>query len=321
MYHARVMLLCALLLVAQSFFGPVFQSAFFIQNRIAAPEGVKGVSLADTTPHSSINISSNQDFILQGWPGNGTEESPYVIEALSIDFDGCCLNISNTNVFFAVSGCLLQTNSEAGRYSVHFQNVTNGRIENSSIESYASGIFLENCEDCSIEECVFDTGWWCVRLESCLTCTILSSILFSSVDGIWAYDCPSLEVALNNISGINGDDGIIVGMCPNFMIRNNSVQSFSDEGIFIYSSHGGAIVNNTVQCTIGPQGSCGLSLYNVTNSRIVNNNVSTYRYGSIFNGHDCLFESNIIHNNDQGLLTWSTNCNYSRNMFGANYLP
>jgi len=321
MYHGRVMLLCALLLVALSFFGPVSQSTFFIQNRIAAPEGFRGIILSDTTPHSSINISSNQDFILQGWPGNGTVESPYVIEALSIDFDGCCMNISNTNVFFVVNGCILQTkNYDAGRYSVHFQNVTNGCVVSSTIESYVAGIFLENCENCTIEKCVLDTNWRCIQLETCLSCAISSSTLFSYTDGIWANHSPSLEVVLNNLSSTSGDDGIAIGICPDFIIRNNSLNGFSDEGIAVYSSHNGVIANNTIRCTLGFRGSCGIELNNATNCEIARNDVSVYAYGLEDRfSHDCLIESNSIHNNDYGIRTWlNDNCNYSKNVFLAN---
>jgi len=320
-FHGRVILLCALLLLALNFFGTISQSTFFIKNRIAAPEGFHGLTLADTTPHSSINISSNQDFILQGWPGNGNEESPYVIEALSLDFDGCCINISNTNVFFVVNGCILQNNNfDAGRYSVHFQNVTNGRVESSTIESYVAGIYLENCENCTIEQCVFDTGWWCVRLEACLSCVIVNSTLSSGNDGIWANACSNLEVALNNMSGISGEDGIIIGMCPDFIIRNNSLNGFSDEGITIYSSHNGVIANNTIRCTLGFRGFSGIELDNATNCEIAGNDVSAYAYGlDDRDSHDCIIESNSIHNNDYGIRIWqSDNCSYSKNVFLAN---
>lgn len=318
--YGRVILLCALLLLAPNFFGAVSRATVFIQNRIATPEGFHGVILADTTPHSSINISSNQDFILQGWPGNGTEESPYVIEALSIDFDGCCLNISNTNVFFVVTGCILQNNNfDAGRYIVHFQNVTNGRVESSTIESYVAGIFLENCENFIIEQCVFDTRGWCVRLEACLSCVILSSTLSSDTDGIWANACSSFEVALNNMSGISGEDGMIIGGCTDFMIRNNSVYDFSDEGIILFYSQDGIIANNTIKRVIGYRGSSGIEMDNLTNCEILSNDVSTYIYGlTDYHSHNCLIDSNIIHNNDYGLMTWSDNCNFSKNVFLAN---
>jgi len=65
------------------------------------------IGLADTTPHSSINISGNQDFILQGWPGNGTEQNPFEIEGLSISATECCINMSDTDAFFVVKDCAL----------------------------------------------------------------------------------------------------------------------------------------------------------------------------------------------------------------------
>jgi hypothetical protein len=277
------------------------------------------VIIADTTPHAPVNISGNQDFILQGWPGNGTEEAPYEINALSIDTTGCCINISNTNVFLVVTGCLFHTTGETDRYCVHFQNVTNGYIATSWIESYTAGIFLENCEYCSIEQCVLDTTWWCIRLETCLSCAVLNSTLFTYSDGIWANDCSSLQVALNNLSSTSGDDGITIGICPDSIVRNNSINGFSD-GIGIYSSLGGLIANNTIRCTLGFRGSCGIELDNATNCEIAKNDVSVYVWGIEDRfSHDCLIESNSIHNNDYGIRTWqNNNCNYSKNVFLAN---
>jgi parallel beta-helix repeat protein len=275
--------------------------------------------IADTTPHAPINISSNQDFILQGWPGNGTEEAPYEIEALSIDTTGCCINISNTNVFFAVTGCMFHTTGEDDRQCVHFQNVTRGYIATSLIESYTAGIFLENCEYCSIEQCVIHTTWRCINLGACYSCAVLSTTLFSYSDGISAQDCFDLEVAFNNVNSTSGDDGVAIDMCPDFVIVNNSIYGFSDRGIAIYSSQGGILANNTIQCTIGFRGFRGLSLDNLTNCRIINNDVSICRYGIDYSdSHDCLVESNSIHNNDYGIMTWSGNCNYSKNVFVAN---
>ena len=37
--------------------------------------------------HNPISIMENQDFLAQGWPGNGTMDEPYVLENLEIDCD------------------------------------------------------------------------------------------------------------------------------------------------------------------------------------------------------------------------------------------
>jgi parallel beta-helix repeat protein len=147
----------------------------------------------------------------------------------------------------------------------------------------------------------------------------LSSTLFAFSDGIWANDCSSLEVALNNISGTNGEDGISIGMCSDFMIQNNSVYDFSDEGISLYSSHDGVIANNTIKCVIGYRGFSGIEMNNLTNCEILRNDISAYAFGlNNFDSHVCLIDSNMLYKNDYGLMTWSISCNYSRNIFNAN---
>jgi len=72
------------------------------QPTTVSPENERrGMSVAGT-PHDPIVIDEDSDFNNQGWPGSGTEESPYVIEGLDITSDGNCISISNTNVHFRI---------------------------------------------------------------------------------------------------------------------------------------------------------------------------------------------------------------------------
>ncbi|MFW9976134.1 MAG: hypothetical protein ACFFDQ_12760, partial [Candidatus Thorarchaeota archaeon] len=59
-------------------------------------------------PHGPIFITSNQDFIDQGWPGNGSESNPYMIEGLNITSPQICIEIRNVDVHFTVKDCYLQ---------------------------------------------------------------------------------------------------------------------------------------------------------------------------------------------------------------------
>ena len=57
----------------------------------------------------SIEITSNSDFLNQGWPGTGTLEDPYVIENLQIISDRICISISGTTDHFIIKNCSLNS--------------------------------------------------------------------------------------------------------------------------------------------------------------------------------------------------------------------
>ncbi|NHI89071.1 MAG: right-handed parallel beta-helix repeat-containing protein [Candidatus Thorarchaeota archaeon] len=102
--------------------------------------------LSSLTPHAAITISSNADFAAQGWPGNGTEQSPYVIDSLEIVTDGTCVSIANTDVHFIISNCLLYSQSQDSGRGIYVSNVNNGLIYNNTIhdKQYSIRLYVVN---------------------------------------------------------------------------------------------------------------------------------------------------------------------------------
>ncbi|MGY5873610.1 MAG: hypothetical protein RTV72_15280, partial [Candidatus Thorarchaeota archaeon] len=73
-------------------------------------------------PHSPITIDGNQNFSdtasLEGWPGDGSQSTPYIIEGFDIGVggpSGYCIDIRNTDVYFEIRSCFL-TGASAGIY-------------------------------------------------------------------------------------------------------------------------------------------------------------------------------------------------------------
>jgi len=67
---------------------------------------------------SDVIITSDNDWALQGWPGNGTIESPYVIDGIS----GNYVKILNSTKWFVIQHSIVNE-------LLQLINVTNGRIE------------------------------------------------------------------------------------------------------------------------------------------------------------------------------------------------
>ena len=92
---------------------------------------------SDYIEHSPIDIESNVDFVNQGWPGNGTEEEPYVIEGLYIATHGNCIEISDTTAHVIIKQCNFSTGVDiSDAMAIDLENVTNIRIENNLFFSF-----------------------------------------------------------------------------------------------------------------------------------------------------------------------------------------
>jgi len=125
------------------------------------------------TAHNPIHINGNEDFASQaatnGWPGNGTQENPYIIEGYEINANGgtYCIWIENTNVWFVIRNCILwnatSPMSEPDGAGIYLKNVQNGTIDNNTCTNNYYGIYMysssnnevanNNCSGNSMSEC------------------------------------------------------------------------------------------------------------------------------------------------------------------------
>ncbi|MHA2058964.1 MAG: right-handed parallel beta-helix repeat-containing protein, partial [Candidatus Thorarchaeota archaeon] len=101
------------------------------------------------TPHGAITIDGDANFsdtaLLEGWPGDGSPENPYIIDGLDIDLDGnngSCISISNTRVSFTISNCNLTGASGDSGTGIWLSNVTNGELVNNICNNNRIGISL-----------------------------------------------------------------------------------------------------------------------------------------------------------------------------------
>ncbi|MFW9811989.1 MAG: DUF1565 domain-containing protein, partial [Candidatus Thorarchaeota archaeon] len=88
--------------------------------------------------HDPITIDGNANFLntalLEGWPGDGSPENPFIIDRLEIDLGGAhdrCISISNTRVSFIISNC----NLTGAYYGISLENVTNAKLVNNTCSS------------------------------------------------------------------------------------------------------------------------------------------------------------------------------------------
>ncbi len=110
--------------------------------------------------HDPILIDGNEDFAAQaaaeGWPGDGTQGDPYIIEGLEIDLEKQgkgAIDVRNTDVHFIIRDCYLHNggqawlNSNAQGYGIIARNVRNMRVERTIAVECFEGIWLKGTQD------------------------------------------------------------------------------------------------------------------------------------------------------------------------------
>ncbi len=197
------------------------------------------------TPHGPITITSDADFASQGWPGNGTESNPYVVEGLSIAAGGNCISISDTTVCFVIRDCLL-TGGNSGD-GVSLENVIRGRVEGCVISEKSNGVYLVHSSNNSV---------------------VNNTISHNDGDGVLVFNSSTNSVVNNTISDNSGDGVSLFDSSTNNTVVNNTISQNYDDGIYLYdSSSGNSVVNNTISDNVDD----GICLESSSNNCVVNN--------------------------------------------------
>jgi len=250
-----------------------------------------------------LNILSNEDWETQGWPGNGTQSSPYLVENRTLtDFA-----IVDSDVFFVVQNCLI--NNQA---------------------------FLFNCANGQVRDCVSDQEF---DIEYCNNFILsnVTSVLF------YMYNCsdstlsnlsvnPAIEVHSSFIVVLSSENVTIMGCdgekCKwgielihsfNCIVQNNTFTncgyyandgsgSYIGGGILTESCVGGIIKNNNLAESKG----LSFSIYGSESVEIIEN------YGNSAYLRDCT-NCNVINNtlNTRLRIDGSLNCNIFGNEVGS----
>jgi parallel beta-helix repeat protein len=196
-----------------------------------------------------IAIKNDSDLAFQaelnGWPGTGDPDNPYIIEDLSIVSDLVCIYITNVVPHFIIRNCALNHTGDTNtnRASIWLRNCTFGRVESCNIVSQAQGIELFIDNECTVWNCTIEA------LGSGLNVTLSENILldtnriFNSWWGIAV--CGWSDIQLNNNWITDCDKGIVIQSTGNCEIFNNTIL-WNQIGIEFYYCTNGSITNNTV---------------------------------------------------------------------------
>lgn len=178
--------------------------------------------LSSLVPHSPISISGNAGFAALGFPGSGSQQSPYIIEGLEIAADDICIRIFDTDAHFVIRNCTLSSQTDGAGVGICLWSADNGVIENCT--SY----------DCSMGFMLVGTGHCIVANNTVTGCRN---------HGIRVVSTPFSQsqnvTVVNNVINGTGGFGFYVESTANCRVVNNSLENggFGIEGNLQYWIH------------------------------------------------------------------------------------
>ena len=209
------------------------------------------------TEHDPIFITSDADFVTQGWPGSGSEADPYVIEGLRITADFECVSIMNTNAWYTIRDCLLDSEatehnhmSDAG---VYVEYGSNGLIEECVMTNKEAGVIAFNSENFTIRNNhAFDCGMG-FRIISWDDPPIGGN---SEISNNYIVNC-NYAIGVEGVSDVlvahniieSCWDGIIIGMASDILVENNTLTDVDNVAIHVNEATGCTFTGN--DATVG----------------------------------------------------------------------
>ena len=192
-----------------------------VYNFTGVVDAVPGESRTEDNQHTflsqvvdyTIEILSDDDFVSQGWPGEGTHEDPYVIEGLSIMTyysEPTGIIIHNTRANFTIQNCtIVDYDDTIDGTGIDLANVTNGVIFNNTFPLGQYGVHIQNCSHCSLFNSSFTQFSEAVHVEESSDLTIAQNLLIGPDTGINLLSAEFSTVRNNTLN--NNTLGLTLG--------------------------------------------------------------------------------------------------------------
>lgn len=210
--------------------------------------------------HPYIFIVNDTDFAAQAvsesWDGDGSSETPFLIQGYEIKNIEELITIRNTTLHFKILDC----NLTGAIYAVNLRNVTNGVIQNCLFGMSSYGVRMVNVTGIDVVGCSFSVpaSW--------------------GNNGVYMDDAIDCSISSCVIQGATGTDAGIYGQyCEGIELFNNTIFEFANHGIFFGGSYDMNILNNTLYWNEGASGggpTCGINIVESDLAKIYGNNIT-----------------------------------------------
>ena len=270
--------------------------------------------MSELTTHDPIEIVGDDDFVSQGWPGNGTWSDPYLIEDLNITVSsGYAMRIVNTTRPFMISRCFVRAETSDPRIgAVQLETVSNVCVSNCSIVGEGRGIDAESSSNITVIESFFSSGDYGFYIHDAHNVSVTGSE-FSSIGiyGIMLWPVADSRISDNlfvdclaGVAAYSADDCMItenqfmnlsvgIDLCSggdNLTVQSNSFINITGSAVLACSHLAGGHLSESSTSAI--------SVYN----RVLNNTFATC--GTAFRnsfGMAALFANNTVEECEWGV--------------------
>ena len=247
-----------------------------------------------------IHINNNwTEAITEGiYTGNGIFSDPYIIENLEIDTEdsGTCILIENSDVYFIIENCTLNSGDSYPSTGIRLNNVSKGTLVKNNCSFSYMGIGLFHCNNITISENILNHDRYGIYLSVCNDCNISGnsahSTYFSGIELLQSNNATITDNIMNN-SGlvISGefeqlrshtiDTTNLVNEKPLYYYKNEvdlGSDDFLDPGqVILVNCNDSLISNLDISNT-----SLSISLYYCSNNTVAENTVNLNRNGIQF---------------------------------------
>ncbi|MFW9793469.1 MAG: right-handed parallel beta-helix repeat-containing protein [Candidatus Thorarchaeota archaeon] len=256
--------------------------------------------------HEPFNITSDNDFETQGWPGNGSAIDPYLIQNLNItSTDSVCIWVMNTTSHFIIEDCLFSSSIDGYAFyqpiaPLTLTNVSNGIVKRNHI----------------VDSLVAVSGY---RLSNCSIADNSFSIVYY---GIYLTFCNSTVIS-NNTQGYDACfNGICLAHCRNCTVSLNEFWNITTIGLDSWSNYDIHIVENTFRASTGEYAFSmdGIRLWGEF-CTIQGNVVSDFGFRGIdVSGRNHTVKENNITSCDGGIVVRTNNSTIIGNRINGSFL-
>ncbi len=217
-----------------------------IQNPRVVAQGFR-VDPSELVDHVPILINGTDDFISQGWTGDGSTNNPYRLRILNItrDVNQICIDIMNTDAYFIIEDCFIKQDSPMD--AIRFTNTSHGRIvyttvygQEASVEDFqaihlvnanntvvnhvasygrgAMGLYAESTNVMTFSDSTFDSDWYRALRVDDSNNLLISNCEFSNTPSAswWCVRLASVnntQVENSEFYCDNGESGISMYRC------------------------------------------------------------------------------------------------------------
>ncbi|MGV9102750.1 MAG: right-handed parallel beta-helix repeat-containing protein [Candidatus Thorarchaeota archaeon] len=288
----------------------------------------KKADTSEYTPHSNIVITSNADFAAEasaeGWPGDGSAASPYIISGLEISTTDICIYLKDTNVHFEIRNCFFSSPSTTGTAAVEFYAVSNGKVKDciSDASRGGPGFFLsQSSNNVLINNTVNGNSNGFEVTQSSHDNTLTGNTVISSSRGFSIRESNNCRL-IGNTATDNQWSGYRLTECFNTTVANNTSAGNTLFGFSLRDCTNNTISNNTST----NNGYSGFTMSHSSNHNTLTENsaISNSANGFFVYGETSYntFTSNIIaFNSDEGIdlsSSASSNNTFFLNVFYDN---